>query len=202
MVTRALGRSDLGPAARICARSLFEDPYSCHFFPRESKRLAALERIERALVADAHAHGEVLGTWAAGELAGVTAWLPPGAHDPGLRRRLRQLWHVAGVARLFPRSIGATTRVAAAEASVHPDRPHWWLVVVAVDPGHRGRGIGGDFVRALVARADADGAGAYLRTTNPDNVGWYRRFGFGVYEELRPLPSAPPMWLMWRDPQA
>lgn len=200
-----LRRGQLGDAADVLARALFDDPYSEHFFPDERRREAALRSVERAVLSDAWPFHEVHGVFDDDRLVGVTVWLPPGAHRQGFGRQLRQLPRFLSVALRFPGAVGDAIRVADAERQSHVDVPHWWLVVVGVVPDARGRGAGGALVEAFVERMERDHQPGYLRTTNPDNLGFYARFGFEVMDELRVSAGRgrseiPPMWLLWRSP--
>ncbi len=204
-----LRRGQLSDAAGVLARALFDDPYSEHFFPDERRREAALRSVERAVLADAWPFHEVHGVFDDDDrLVGVTAWLPPGAHRQGFGRQLRQLPRLLSVAIRFPGAVGDAIRVADVERRSHVDVPHWWLVVVGVDPEHQGRGAGDALVEAFVERLERDRKPGYLRTTNPENLGFYARFGFEVIDELRiqprttgtSRPDVPPMWLLWRSP--
>lgn len=59
---------------------------------------------------------------------------------------------------------------------------------VAVDPDHRGTGLGGRLVAAAVERARSDGASVvYLATREP---GYFRRHGFRVVGMWRTGPAA------------
>lgn len=195
-----LRRGRLGEAAGVLARALFDDPYSAHFFPHERRRPGALRVMERAVLADAWSFREVHGVFDGGDLVGVTAWLPPGSHRQGVSRQLRQLPRLLSVAARFPGAVGDAIRVADAERRSHPAVPHWWLVVVGVDPSHQGRGHGEALVHAFVERSERDAAPGYLRTTNGANLAFYARFGFEVTDELRIGRRVPPMWLLWRSP--
>jgi predicted acetyltransferase len=85
--------------------------------------------------------------------------------------------------------------------NAHPDEPHWYLAIVGSDPGIRRKGFGHALMRSRLDRCDAEGLPAYLESTNPDNVPYYRRFGFEVTGEI-PLPLGGPNLLpMWREPR-
>jgi GNAT superfamily N-acetyltransferase len=97
----------------------------------------------------------------------------------------------------------AAVRGARAEATMnraHFDGEHLYLWQLAVDPPAQRSGVG----RALLARviADADDARipVYLETAKPENVPYYRSFGF-VETGREELPRGAPLWLMLR-PQA
>lgn len=76
------------------------------------------------------------------------------------------------------------------------------LAILAVHPGHQGRGIGTALLRAHHARLDQAGTPGYLEASSPRNRALYQRHGY----TLRPggpfhLPGGgPPMWPMWRAP--
>lgn len=198
---RLRGRGKARAAAALLGRALADDPFSVWFIPDARRRRRAVRLIERATVADAQPFGEVHGAFHDGEFVGATAWLPPGAHRQDRRRQIRQLPSLAWAAVLMRGRAADAVRIADAERSIHPDVPHWWLVVVGVDPASQGIGAGGLMVEAFVGRADADGLPGYLRTTNERNLSFYRRYGFEVRDEVRATPDAPPMWLLWREPR-
>jgi GNAT superfamily N-acetyltransferase len=82
-----------------------------------------------------------------------------------------------------------------------PDEPHWYLAIVGSDLRIRGKGFGHALMRSRLDRCDAENLPAYLESTNPDNVPYYRRFGFEVTGEI-PLPLGGPSLLpMWREPR-
>jgi hypothetical protein len=51
-----------------------------------------------------------------------------------------------------------------------------------------------------LAAIDDEGVGAYLETNNESNVAYYAKFSFEVQATLRPIPSAPPRYTLWREP--
>jgi ribosomal protein S18 acetylase RimI-like enzyme len=79
----------------------------------------------------------------------------------------------------------------------HFHEPHLYLWQLAVDPAAQRSAVG----RALMTRVIADAERAtipiYLETANPDNVPYYRSFGFAETGR-EPLPRGAPLWLMLR----
>ena len=76
--------------------------------------------------------------------------------------------------------------------------PHYYLFAVGVRKGAQGKGLGGRLIREGLARADAEGAPAYLENSNPKNTPLYERLGFRPTAPL-PLPDgAPPLLGMLR----
>ena len=47
--------------------------------------------------------------------------------------------------------------------------------------------------------ADREGVDCYLETQKPENLAYYRRFGYEVVEELQPVAGGPPLWTMRRQ---
>jgi ribosomal protein S18 acetylase RimI-like enzyme len=77
--------------------------------------------------------------------------------------------------------------------------PHWYLLIVAVDPELQGKGAGSALVKEGLARADAAGVPCYLETSEETNIGFYRRLGFEVVASAVLGQGGPPAWAMRRD---
>ncbi len=98
--------------------------------------------------------------------AGAAAlWIPPGR--PELRPEDEARFEPM-VADLLgseaPRVLDAFDRFERA----HPgDRPHYYLSLLATHPDRRGQGLGMGLLSENLARIDAEGAAAYLESTNP-----------------------------------
>jgi predicted N-acetyltransferase YhbS len=56
-------------------------------------------------------------------------------------------------------------------------------LTIAVVPSRRGKGAGKDLLEALLDRARADGYEAISLSTDPQQVGYYERFGFAKVGE-------------------
>ena len=85
--------------------------------------------------------------------------------------------------------------------AAHPEEPHWYLATIGSDPAVRGGGYGAALMHSRLGRCDAEYAPAYLESSNPDNIGYYERFGFVVTGEIAIAGGGPSLWPMWRDPQ-
>jgi GNAT superfamily N-acetyltransferase len=119
-------------------------------------------------------------------------WPPPAA----------SLWHEAwGVALAGPgaaaRGLTATARIDA----VHPPEPHAFLHTLGVEPRAQRRGTGAALLERLIAEAEAAGVAIHLTTSTPENLPYYRRFGFEPDGE-RGLPRDVPLWAMLRPAPA
>ena len=113
--------------------------------------------------------------------------------------------------RILPTLLGATGlsrfgRLIAVREDMdkhHPmERPHAYLWFLGVTPEAQGHGVGSRLLKSGTDRLDAAGQPAYLETQTERNIALYVRHGFTVISEHKPRPDAPPLWSMWREPQA
>lgn len=84
----------------------------------------------------------------------------------------------------------------------HPgDKPHYYLGLLAVHNGHRGRGIGIELLKANLARFDCERVATYLESSNPINNRKYESLGFLPIVEFKTYAAGPAVTGMWRDPK-
>ena len=65
-----------------------------------------------------------------------------------------------------------------------PKEPHVHLGPIGVAPTAQGRGVGGRLMEHYCEAVDRNGATGYLETDRPENVAFYRRFGFVTTGEV------------------
>lgn len=82
----------------------------------------------------------------------------------------------------------------------HPTIPHYYLFAIGVTPANKGKGIGTALMAEVLKRCDDEGMPAYLENSKEENLAFYQGHGFKVQQQIRFAPSAPPVWLMWREP--
>ncbi|MFT4615010.1 MAG: ribosomal protein S18 acetylase RimI-like enzyme [Bacteroidia bacterium] len=83
----------------------------------------------------------------------------------------------------------------------HPKTPHYYLFAIGVVPHGKGQGLGTKLITELLRRCDEEGVPAYLENSKEENLPFYEGHGFKVQRQIRFAASAPPLWLMWREPQ-
>ncbi len=83
--------------------------------------------------------------------------------------------------------------------AVHPQKPHYYLEYIGVDPACQGKGLGSQLLAHLAAQADQAGVGCYLENANPNNLPFYARAGFEVIGEKEIIGLH--AWFMWREPR-
>ncbi len=182
------------PAAeRLLALAFLDDPGWRAIGPDRPGHRLAVERVyHRGAIAIARRSGRCYAAVVQGELAGVAITF--GGEPPELRSALSlaPAFILSG-----PAPMARALQVGRLIQSAHPDEPHHYLWILASDPRLQRRGVG----RALMGRAISDATEAglplYLETANPDNVPYYRTFGFEVTSEGA-LPRNGRMWFMLR----
>ena len=191
---RAATVADRPGAIRTLGRAFAADPVVRWFFPDDRTYPARADSFFGFLIDARLAGGAV---FVAEDISAVSAWNPPGGNRRGAAW-VEERWSeaVAGFA------ADERTRLdgfETATASIHPEEPHWYLGIVGVDPGARGRGRGREVIRPGLAAADRDGVEVYLETVE-HNLTFYERLGFrtaGVAE----LPAGPTLVGLRRAPR-
>ena len=185
----------------MCARAFYDDPFFSFLLTSPERRLASLRHLYRATLIHLGDGGH-LATVRHGEgIVGVAAWLEPDHYPQPIATQLAQL---PGMCRAFlrtPRSYNQGRVYLSALARVHPKETHWYLCALATDPAIQRSGVGTLLMHDGLARADDEGVGCYLETQKPENLAYYRRFGFELSETLEPLSGAPALYTMWRAPR-
>lgn len=194
--TRALRADERDTAVATLAASFDDDPLFRWLLPGDRARAAWLAWFHRVSFDHCRASGAVL-TVTDGPSHGAILTLDPGAPGTSLRHFLRAL---ASPPRALPswRMATAGMRVQHAVDSAHPREPVVYVHVLGVHPAQKGRGLGGALLTAALDRARDRGVPLFLETSNPVNLGFYRRFGLRVLRELR-VGDAPPVWTLQTD---
>ena len=126
--------------------------------------------------------------WTIEQGASVAMWDAPGAGGGPARKVLAAQLPAAAMA-----------RIDAYNETVHaalPSPPFWYLGVLGTHPDRAGRRWGRALMATGLRRAAAEGLPAVLETSNPVNVGVYRRAGWTVVSEITAEPLT--IWIMQR----
>ncbi len=190
---RAAALDDAARVADILTEAFSDDPVMNWMFGHR-RPIGDMFRIMTNSIYLRDGFGHVAGD------AAATLWLPARVRPrfPALRQIELALRVLASGGAGAVRRMTTTGSVLAAN---HPRDAHYYLFAVGVRPHAQGKGFGGALVRAGLARADADGAAAYLENSKPHNTPLYERLGFQP-TGLLPLPDgAPPLLAMLRPAQ-
>lgn len=192
MDVRVADRSDLDGVVEVLTGAFREDPLWGWAFPGGE----GIDEWWRFLAGSAMRYPWV---WVAGDFAAVSVWIPPG----GIELTPEEEGEVDGLLAdlLGPRAPEVATLMDRFEESHPKDRPHYYLSLLGTRPDQRGKGIGMALLADGLSRIDAEGAAAYLESSNSANVPRYEKHGFrpiGGFERPGGGFSAT---TMWREPQ-
>jgi GNAT superfamily N-acetyltransferase len=84
-------------------------------------------------------------------------------------------------------------------ASYHPSEPHWHLPLMGVDPLKQGKGFGSALMQNALVQCDRDNKLAYLESSSPRSVPFYKRHGFEILSAIQ-LGTSPSVFPMLRKP--
>jgi GNAT superfamily N-acetyltransferase len=190
---------DRDAAAMVAARAFHHDPFFEFLDPRGITRARALALFWRTALASLGPTAQLTGArHADGRLLGVAAVVPPGGHPLPVANQLREGAGAVRAMILRPRGLVQASRYLTAIERAHPREPLWYLFLLVVDPLLQRSGLGSRLQQEMLDTADSDGLDCYLETQKPENVPYYRRFGYEVEKELCPVPGGPPLWTMRR----
>lgn len=171
IAVRTASRDEEGTLSAIIGLAFASDPMARWSLASAPTYLAAMSDLIGAFGAAAYDHDSAYVTE---DLGGAALWLPPGI-EPDIDMLDRLIRENAE-----PAIMPEVEAIFDAMAQYHPGEPHWYLPMIGTDPARQGRGIGDALMRHALARCDRDGMPAYLESSNPRNIPFYRRFGFEV----------------------
>lgn len=186
-VVETVERSQAQAALDVLTLAFVADPIFRYFWPRASDYLKSAPQLAMARGERGFDHGTVTMTADGGAVA---MWLPPGVEPAEQPPQ--------------PQDRPADTEAAAILAELraqiarhHPTTPHWYLWMLGADPRRQGQGLGAALLKHTLRRCDAEGAVAYLESSNPRNVSLYERHGFEPLAVIR-VGDVPPITPMLR----
>jgi GNAT superfamily N-acetyltransferase len=185
---------DAGVLSAILAAAFYDDPVTSWVFPEPTARPAQLGVVFFGL---AGAFLPDRGTVHLLDDASASFWRAPGfdhAHAEGDSDQ-------APPGLSLPADAVERLRIVAdAVARAHPTAPHWYLNVLGTRPDRQGKGLGARVLDPVLAICDSEGVAAYLESSNPRNIPFYRRLGFEASGQIT-VPDGPSLYPMWRQPR-
>lgn len=186
----------LNRAATTLTRAFSSDPMFTWVFPDPDHRRRSLQLLNRVPLSYGMHYGSVTQS---SDGRAVAVWIPPGrAVSLGgmIRSGMLNVPFRVGL-RAFGRFIRANDVMGKIHTRQVPE-PHWYLLIVGVDPELQGRGLGSRLVLDGLSRADKSNFPCYLETSEERNVPFYERFGFTVIAKVPLGTDGPPAWAMRR----
>lgn len=129
---------------------------------------------------------------------GAAAWLGPG-------QALEWRYRLADIVKIVRASgLGSLFKLLVSGSKLekyHPREPHYYLFAIGALPECKGQGVGTALISHVLRRCDREELPAYLENSKAENLPFYQGHGFRVTETVHLTSSAPPLWLMWREPR-
>jgi ribosomal protein S18 acetylase RimI-like enzyme len=169
---RTMGVDDENQAIDTVVLAFAGDPMTRWVWPEAHQYMAAMPKVARAFAGAAFAQGSA---FCSEKYVGAGLWLRPGAQSD--EERLLELMKSTASPDRRDAALGVFEQM----ATYHPEEAHWYLPLIGVDPAHQGQGHGDALMRHAIEQIDCEKAPAYLESSNPRNIPFYRRYGF---EEL------------------
>lgn len=66
----------------------------------------------------------------------------------------------------------------------HPDKPFYYLWYIGVEPTKQSKGIGSKLLQEVIEYSKSIERPIYLETSTLQNIPWYKKFGFKIYNQL------------------
>lgn len=176
-MVRSATAGDRRAAADVLGRAFLVEPVYHWLLPEPDGRRRRLHGVMRAAVTAHRGPGACQVAVLGSRVVGAATWDPPGHGGP--ERRIRATRWLA----LGPTGRRRMAVLGERLGGVRPAEPHWYLDHLGADPDVPRCGAGSALLSAGLARADADGVPTHLEC-QPGNVGYYRRFGFAVRDEV------------------
>ncbi|MCU7726240.1 GNAT family N-acetyltransferase [Actinoplanes sp. KI2] len=189
---RVAGPADVDRIVEILTGAFFHDPLWGPAFPDVERRAEQAAGLWRFYVTCVQRYPCTFLT-TGGEATAV--WIPPGGveltHD-----------EEADLERLLLATTGRETtdgilEIMARFDAARPREPHYYLGLIGTHDAHRGRGHGMRLLAENLAVVDAQGAAAYLESSNPANDARYARHGFLPHATIT-AASGHVITTMWR----
>ncbi len=167
------------------------DPATRWVWPDSQKYLSHFSKFAKAFGGKAFEHKTA---HYIGNYSGAALWLPPNV-DPDVDTILGLIQETTS-----EESQNIVPEVFEKMSGYHPNEPHWYLPLLGVDPHHHGKGLGSGLMKHALTVCDKDNSLAYLESSNPRNIPFYKRHSFELLGTIQ-VKKFPPIFPMLRRPQ-
>jgi GNAT superfamily N-acetyltransferase len=188
-----LTEANISLAAQALTNAFMEDPLQQYVFPDEAVRKSRSIPHFEAVLRYGVLFGEVYTTK---DHSGAVVWLRPGETlvTPEKARK-------SGLASL-PITIGGAEFTRFISVLEFADQfhkqdmpaPHWYTMVIGVDPKLQGKGYGTSLLSPILKDAEKNNTPVYLETAQPKNISFYQHMGFDLIREVEEPTSQVKIW--------
>ncbi|QQP94998.1 GNAT family N-acetyltransferase [Lysobacter enzymogenes] len=188
---RSASLDEMPRAVATVVAAFVADPPARFAWPSAHDYLQTMPLATREFAGSCFKHGTA---YVSEDFCGTALWLPPGVELDGetlekMFRDTAKREHLDDLLATFEKM-----------GQAHPQEAHWYLPQIGVDPNAQGKGIGAALMRHALARCDRNHALAYLEASKPQNIPFYRHYGFEPLREIQ-IGAAPPVMPMLRRPR-
>jgi ribosomal protein S18 acetylase RimI-like enzyme len=187
--------ADIPQLIRTLTSAFREDPVTCWMFDEAGSRLPKLTRWMGFVLEVGLTRGHL---YAAAEGKAVSLWSAPDVNvfdDHSGARMVSLLQELIG------ERAGSVLGPLARVLGLRPiTKPHFYLFMLGTHAEHQGQGLGARVLDPVLGRCDEQAIPAYLESSNPRNLPFYRRHGFEIVERVPLAENGPVLHTMWRPP--
>ena len=167
------------------------DPIVRWMYPTQKEYLQSFPKFVQTFASKAFEHNTVFSTK---DGAGGAFWIPPEIE-----------LETDAIANLIQQTVSEPTQDRVFQLleqmdNFHPNESCWYLAILGVDPAKQKRGYGSMLIQQVLNHCDRHSQLAYLESSNPVNIPFYRKYGFEVIGEIQ-VGNSPIMFPMVRYPQ-
>jgi GNAT superfamily N-acetyltransferase len=191
IIKTAASASDEASIIDILVRAFSADPVAQWIWPDSQQYHMYFPSFVTAFAGKAFIHRSA---YYVGGYAAAALWLPPGVlPDEDM------------LSSIFQRSVSEQFQmdvftVFEQMGRYHPSEPHWYLPLMGVDPLKQGKGFGSALMQHALVQCDRESKLAYLESSSPRSVPFYKRHGFELLGTIQ-LGNSPPIFPMVRRPR-
>lgn len=194
--------TQLQAASKVLGDSFQNDPVFCNFASQDERRkFGTIQWIGRLMLQYAHHHHTVYTT--SERMKGVAIWIPPGQFP------LNDLRLFLSGAYALPFKLRSSKILKFISLSnkieelhkVNVPQPHWYLLMLGVDPAYQNQGVGSSLMQPILEKADRENMPCYLETSTEKGVRFYQRHNFEIVETIDFPQDGFQVWTMIRQPR-
>lgn len=188
-----LTEANLPLAAQALTNAFMEDPLQRYVFPDDAvRKLKSIPHFEAVL-----RYGVLFGeVYTTEEHGGAVVWLRPGetlvTPEKAEKSGLASLPLTIGDAE-FTRFISVLEFADQFHKQDMP-APHWYTMVIGVEPAFQGKGYGSSLLSPILKEAEKTNTPVYLETAQSKNISFYQHMGFKLIREVEEPTSQVRIW--------